>query len=306
MFIILEGCSLTGKSTLLSAVLNTIDTRTRGWAALRTPHHGQPSELTRRWALEQYVTEYEDINVLDSRTTVVADRWHYGERIYAPIYRPETNKDGYGLLGRAGWHWVEMFLRSRGAVVVAVRAKPSTVIARLAERGDDHVRNPDELLQVLAGYSMTWADGIGHTGIEYFSDRSESSDSAAQRIVNRAAVLRDKARRIEMFPEYIGNLTPTTLLVGDDSTAESDLDTVLPFAPMPGSLGDTLLSEASLTFLQNGGLVNAERLGADAFKELYRALETVLHVVVVGDKAAAIVGSAGITHHTLDAVGGSL
>lgn len=296
MFIILEGCSLAGKSTLYTALEAELQARLK-WTSstLRTVHHGQPTKLTSTWALQQYVGQWERSQVLTGPDVILADRWHYGERVYAPIYRPDTNVDGYGLLGVAGWRWVEMFLRSRGATVVATRAQPSTLKQRLAARGDDHISDVDELMQVNDAYKLTWRDEIGYRSGEYWSDDNRDPVHVAHRIINAAERNRAAAEHLAPYPEYIGSPRPATLLLGDtrNGGADEKVTTLLPFAPVNGNSGDYLLRTLSQRYVATMGLVNACDIGAERLNELYTSLRHP-RVVALGRRAAHVAAEAVI------------
>lgn len=301
MFIILEGCSLTGKSTLCTAIETELHTRLGSHMQLRTVHHGQPAKLTRTWALQQYVGQWEALRPLDGNDVILADRWHYGERVYAPIYRPDTNHDGYGLLGVAGWRWVELFLRSRGATVVATRAARSTLLRRLDLRGDDHVTSHDELTAVNTAYVDTWRDGIGYRSGEYWSDNGRDPALAAHRVINAAERNRTAAMRLAPYPEYIGSPRPATLLLGDtrDGGADEKVTTLLPFAPVNDNSGSYLLRTLSQDFVATMGLVNACDLGPERLNQLYIDLGHP-RVVALGRNAAHVANEAVVPHRRVN------
>lgn len=142
MWCIIEGATCSGKTTLYDRVYQGLKDN-----AVQV-HMERPAELTRRWVLKEYVNRWER----HKDDAILADRWHWGEVSYAPIYRPETDLDGFGLLGRAGWRWTEMFLASRGAAIAHLTASNETLITRLRERGDDHVQNEHDLLRVSSLY----------------------------------------------------------------------------------------------------------------------------------------------------------
>jgi hypothetical protein len=111
MFIIVEGTDASGKTTLVNEIQKQLETLFPR-KSIEFYHKSKPEQMTRRWVLEDYVTSIETGDW--QNRIAVADRWHWGEVTYAPLKRPESSTDGYGLLGVAGWRWVELFLRSRG------------------------------------------------------------------------------------------------------------------------------------------------------------------------------------------------
>jgi len=111
MLIVIEGTDASGKTTLVSEIQKQLNDLFPN--NVEFFHKSKPEEMTRRWVLKDYVTSVENFDW--TKKIAVADRWHWGEVTYAPLKRPESSSDGYGLLGVAGWRWVELFLSSRGA-----------------------------------------------------------------------------------------------------------------------------------------------------------------------------------------------
>jgi thymidylate kinase len=255
-WIIIEGCTATGKSTLYEALDEQLRETGRD---VNTVHMGRPDELTRRWALNEYVLGWE---ALDSASQhVLADRWAWGERTYAPIYRPDTNKDGYGLLGVAGWRWVELFLMSRGATTVYLHAAPKVLVERLEERGDDHVQNSDELLQVAALYADT-VDNAPSVHLRFNTGLNSHPTDLADLVMDIAVKAESDVSPLSAWPEYIGSPKPAALLLGDrrNVTEKYGEETQLPFMPVNGNSGDFLLSALPDPFWKTVGLVNANEI----------------------------------------------
>jgi thymidylate kinase len=292
MWIILEGPTAAGKSTLfreINDICRAVHEVTPRWM-----HKGQPAELTRRWALDEYVLSMENW-YRPMRSHVLADRWAWGEITYAPIYRPSTNKDGYGLLGMAGWRWTEMYLMSRGALTVYVTADVDILIQRRQDRGDDHVTNDDDLRHV-ASLCTAAALKAPTCRVTHDTTYSPSSGSTAAGIVMTAALLAKMADRLDDYPEYIGAVAPTVLLVGDMRNEGRDGRyagvTKLPFMPINGNSGDYLLRALPEPLWRATGLVNGNDIG-DRFTGLHEALG---HppIVALGAQARAAVENAGV------------
>lgn len=258
MFIAVEGCTATGKTTLMERLHDELedDEREINWI-----HHGQPAELTRHWALKQYATGWETPN---NDTYVIGDRWHWGEMTYSPVYRPDTNEDGYGLLGRAGWRWTELFLASRGAAIAYLRADNDTLAKRLEERGDDHVDNLPDLFRISSLYesarrdSITMAASLDTSDSELTEARYESFVSS---LIEEARQRATESRRLLWLEKrYVGRLLPSALLVGDARNTNQRSDTVLPFYPAPGNSGEYLLNALPDMFWRSVGIVNGSEI----------------------------------------------
>lgn len=302
MFIIIEGPDAAGKSSLLEALERELTLRSPN-SNIYLFHKGRPLEETRRWVLNEYALSIDELATSDAY--IVADRWHWGEVTYAPLKRPHTNKDGYGLLGQAGWRWVELFLLSRGATTW-VMSQPLWVLQeRLQNRGDDFV-SVDELEAIVERYDF---------GIEVAPsvvakiapdpERRGSLRTIAKAIVDRA---RHGARQTielrERFPEYIGSPTPSVLLLGDrrNVTEQYGEETRLPFMPVAGNSGEFLLDALTEKFWQRVGIANAnDNLSAEQLHELWKTLRRP-PVIALGREAETAVISAGLA----DAMAGVL
>lgn len=292
MWIICEGTTCSGKSTLeqkLSSRLSKLN------GNLTQVHMDRPAELTRRWVLEEYVLKWERWTPSDG--PILADRWHWGEACYSPIYRPDTNKDGFGLLGVAGWRWVELFLLSRGALTVLLRADPDVLIQRYRARGDDHVQNKDELLQIAKLYDsvFTYAPSNTHIWDTSLVDHGRTEGFADMAIL-AAKQLEEKIESISEWRGYIGRPNPSVLLVGDtrNVTKQYGDETKLPFMPVNGNSGDYLLRALPDDLWGRVGIVNAGEYPA-SLRRLWSAID---HppVVALGDRASEALTRQRVPH----------
>jgi hypothetical protein len=257
MFVIIEGPDAAGKSSMLDALKRAI-TKIPGALPINSFHKGRPLEESRRWALNEYVISIDDLAT--SGATIVADRWHWGEVTYAPLKRPHTNLDGYGLLGVAGWRWVELFLMSRGATTWVMTQPLDVLEVRLRRRGDDFVE-VDELAAIVERYDF------GVSVAPSVVERLQPGDSGLSALRGMANAVVDRAMQVQKktaplrrdFPEYIGSTRPIALLLGDrrNITSEYGEETRLPFMPVNGNSGDFLLSALPDSFWPRAGIVNA-------------------------------------------------
>jgi hypothetical protein len=285
MFIVLEGADASGKTTLAAAVKSQLQRDFPGHT-IHEYHKGKPEELSRRWALHEYAVSLENVDVL-SRLSI-ADRWHWGEVTYAPLKRPDTNTDGFGLLGIAGWRWVELFMASRGMTQFWVYQPSNVVKRRIESRGDDFVE-VDEVEQIIEYYKTASASTYLTESKVQIPEGLQYVKSIAAAVISMAA---DRASEVELlaeFPEYIGGPNPILLLVGDKRNEPSD--TILPFMPVNGNSGEFLMSSLPERSWRRVGIVNAGDVNGDRLRKLIGVLNHP-KVAALGRSAEKIVSDA--------------
>lgn len=202
-FVILEGADGTGKSTLAKAVADAFRSALPH-GDIETYHRGVPSKDV----LDEYVTDVFDYSP-GIGVVKVADRWHMGERVYAPLYR---GTGPYGDLGRAGYRWVEMWLRARGAVLFNVWQPYEVVKQRLADRGEDYLEDK-HVKHALDKFSEVCQESSLYGGMLVAPEGDQHSFAA--NVAAHAFVADVEAQWIGRYPGYIGAPKPTTVLVGD-------------------------------------------------------------------------------------------
>lgn len=286
MFIAIEGTDGAGKSSLISAIEAEL-IRQQPDIQIVKHHKGRPPEETRRCLLHEYAISLEHEDLFDS--VHLADRWHWGERTYAPIKRPHTNKDGYGLLGVAGWRWVDLFMQSRGMAQFWLFQRLEVIKKRVEERGDDFV-NVSELEAIYKAYikaskvsTLTETIMPGNTGIDKLPE-------FATHIIDVARAVSLRANFLKEFPQYIGSIRPKILLIGDhrNATEEFGDETILPFMPVNGNSGEFLLSALPEELWQHVGMVNANEIEPSELTRLYKALGSPM-IAALGRSAERII-----------------
>ena len=263
MFIIVEGTDASGKTSLIAAIENEINARaSKGVTAVL--HKGRPGELTRRWVLDDYVNNYQLVDF--TQNNLISDRWHWGEITYAPLKRPDTNVDGFGLLGRAGWRWVELFLLSRGASQFWLYQPLDVIRRRIESRGDDFVQ-ADELEKILSYYLVASASSASLIEkLEPDADSLLDVPKLARYIVSLAAEREQECARLSHFAEYIGSPHPRVLLIGDRKNTRNHAgETILPFMPIDSNSGDFLLNALPTKLWKDVGIVNANDTQIDLY-----------------------------------------
>jgi len=269
MLIIVDGPTCAGKSTLSEQLAGYLREFSRD---ITFVHKSQPQVLNRRWVLKDYVLEHETYQPGIS-FDMLADRWHFGEATYARLYRPDTDKDGFGLLGVAGWRWVELFLLSRGALGIRLDADNQTLVDRLHTRGDDHVADAETLIRVADAYRSAGAYSPS-TQLVFDTTRAELEPINLDDIY--FAALAAEALPAEILghtPEYVGNPRPDVLLVGDkrNVTKKYGNETMLPFMPVDQSSGVWLLESLPEDLWPRIGMVNGNDMTGD-LRQLWELL----------------------------------
>jgi hypothetical protein len=289
MFIVIEGTDASGKSSLIYSIEQELKKRYPE-SHLTMFHKGRPDELTRRWVLNDYVNSIEKRNWF--RSIALSDRWHWGEVTYAPKYRPQTNTDGYGLLGIAGWRWVELFLMSRGVAQFWLYQPLDVIERRLQFRGDDFV-DVEDLKEILHNYHAAASVSCIIEKITPPEDSFDEIPKIAEYIVEVSVRVEEMCQKLEIFPHYIGNPNPRVLLVGDERNISKKYgeETRLPFMPVDGNSAEYLLSSLPEHLWREVGIININDPGV---KESFSALWNQLgfpRIVVLGRLAEKTLAS---------------
>jgi gluconate kinase len=271
VFIVIEGTDASGKSTLVSEVQKQLAEKFPK-QEIEFYHKSKPEEMSRRWVLYDYVTSIENVDW--SQRIAVADRWHWGEVTYAAVKRPETGSgDGYGLLGKAGWRWTELFLKSRGVAQFWLYQPLDVITRRLNARGDDYIQ-AHELGQILDLYTLAAENSAGLASkLTPAPDSVEEIPFLASHVIRRAEVFQEDAQALSKFPEYIGQRFPRVLLVGDaQSSVQHGSKTNLPFMPIDDNSGEFLLTALDSVAWKTTGIVNVNDMSSERFEDLWTTL----------------------------------
>lgn len=212
MWVILEGADGSGKSTLSRELLKQI-------RRSRIVHLGPPASP--ETALDECLHGEDDV-IARYRPggafsqSLICDRLHWGSPVYGPIFRPDSDVDGWGDLGKAGWQYVEMFVAARGGITVLIDVDPQVAIDRLAERGDDYV-SAEHLVPVVEAYRELVSESMTLASIARMT-RPVDTYNAARLIVERARLHSQyAARSLFSFPNYVGAQHVDILIAGPRS-----------------------------------------------------------------------------------------
>ena len=165
----LEGADGSGKSSLAEVILEEFK-RQRVSSKPKMLHYGVPSydpdsPLTiGQQAMNQLLTPLLDYDA--RKDAIVIDRFHYGEPVYAPIFREAACIDTrFGTLTASEFHHVHSWLEEIRSVMIYVDGDVDVMMSRLEARGDEKVLSEDhdarwkELEQILERYNDIVAYG---------------------------------------------------------------------------------------------------------------------------------------------------
>lgn len=282
MLILVDGVDCVRKSALVTRLVEAIERDNPG-DRVDVLRAGPPT----KHPLDEYV-----VPLLDYRPTrgrhVVCDRWHLGEAIYPAIFKRDTKFD-YAVQA-----YTELFLRSRGALLVVVDATTDDVINCLETRGDDLARPEQaaETLSLFRGWAV--ANLLPTLVVRGFQASQDDVDA----VIRRARLLEFVARGLNNFTTYIGSRTPSTLLLGDIRNGHTrGEDNLLPaFMPYGSTSGHYMLTQLVNTCgyqsLKHVGIVNA--CDDDDAHALYTLLRKP-YTVALGRRASKVADWAN--HH---------
>lgn len=266
MLILTEGCDGVGKSTFISELADLLKPHES-----QVIHRGQPQ----LHPLEEYEDDLLGYTP-NSSVSVLGDRWHWGELVYGPLYR------GKSLLGVAGRRHVDLFLMTRGAIMVHLTASEDTVRQRLAVRGEDYLRD-EHIGTVLRGF----AECAFGSMIPAITITSPHSRADTKKVIAQARAREAKVGRVHEFP-YIGHPRPDVLVVGNPTDEVNGI----PFQPFPDTPYAVMFN--TMRPLVRYGFTTAEDV-----HEMWDALDFCPNIVALGYEASRRLGGIphGVTYH---------
>jgi len=276
LFIALEGADGVGKSTLAKRIEEMATAL--GDVEVALVHHSQ----LKRDPIDEYELDYESYHPGSGRT-IIADRLHWGEDVYGPLYR------GASALTTAKRRHIELFLRSRGACVFLVEQSYDVLVDRLEMRGEDYLK-PEHVQHVLDAFHAVSATSLMSCGT--FSPTYGTTDPISNQICTTAKMAESQCLDLVSFDSYIGSPFPAVLLLGERRGGQPPYSTRLAFLPVKSNSGAFLLGSLPDPFWRDVGIANA-------LDEDVRALVSVLGdppVVALGRTASLHLDSLGIDH----------
>lgn len=288
MLIIIEGTDGVGKTTLARLLVRQIQNDLPG-ERVDYVHSGPPTGSP----IDAYTTPLYDYRP-GSRRHLVLDRWHLGELVYPRALGRSTTYD------EPTHMWTEMFLRSRGALLVHVTDDPLRLTRRLRTRGDDMITPELAAGTVLTLFAAEFDRSTLHK-IEVTTPQLVDDWSIpARRIITAARAVAIPAIELTDLVTYVGPAFPKRLLVGDRRGHGHDplWTTSEPaFVPRPGTSGhylfDTLFTMfawdiADLFTRLEVGVINGRDV--DDLAHAFKILRPV-QVTALGRRAAEAVAA---------------
>lgn len=285
MWIVLEGVDGAGKTTLAA----DLEREFAGTGSVKMTHHGPPL----RHPLEEYVLGYDPY--VPGRHDLITDRLHWGELIYGPLYRGETR------LGAAGLRYVNMYLQSRGAIVVLVTAPLDIIRERLLDRGEDYLKAED-VARVWRAYEHMFAARESLEGPFTLKVRSGSDSIGRVPTILAQAAKYDRDTHV-MYEvtngRYLGSPRPWLVLVGDETSPRHLRGErpryLTPFVPYADGCGRYLMDALPTELLSRIAIVNGHEVNLRRLREVTPDAR----YVALGRNAEAALKQADIEHRAV-------
>lgn len=274
MFVIIEGIDCAGKSTLATQVVDALSARGDSVEEL---HRGVPE----RAVLDEYQLDVELYRPNQGRS-IVADRWHWGEPVYGELYRGKSE------LGVAGMRFVELFLRSRGAITVLAEAPSSVILQRFEQRGEDYLK-PEDVDRVLAHYGELY--DLSATGV-LRTELDGPVNDVVEQVLQHGDFWANLTADLEPYQTYVGDRTPGVLLLGEERS-DTSVSSLTAFRPDKINSAHYLLNALPGSIWRSVGLANL-------FEEpdLEGLLETLAQppIIALGRRVSDELKKRGIEH----------
>lgn len=285
MFIFLEGVDGSGKSSLATEIARQL--REKYPLDEVSERHSGPLDSD---PIDEYAFSLE-FYVPGSGRHIVADRWHWGEMVYGPIYR------GGSAMNDPTFFWIDAYLSAKGAYGVLVTNTLETINQRLESRGEDFLQ-PEHVSAVISAFDAVASTSTSHC-LTVQVGETTPTDVLARDIILRAEELEERAHDIyESSSSYVGTPNPKYLLVGDKRGGQAPYVTDGAFFPVSGNsavyLWNALLTEDAYKDI---ALVNArEECSLLELIDHITSKSVSLRILALGAEASKVLTSLGVSH----------
>lgn len=278
MLILVEGCDGVGKTTFVEQLVLALQHR---GDEVATIHRGP----LRRHPLLEYEGDLDDYAPGAGRS-IVCDRWHLGEMVYGPLWR------GGSKITPAMWRHIEMYLNSRGAVLVLLTHSVATIQERLISRGE-RLLDLRDVPVVMRSY----LDVYGKSVVAHRTMLRDPVADSVEHVVDVAARAEHRATHVAKFTTYIGNSYPGALILGERRGPHPEQSVQrAAFAPYSATSGEYLLDSMARAMPPKAfemiGIANALE---EPVEELWQQIGRP-PVVTLGREAHKATAAAGVPH----------
>lgn len=226
MLIICEGIDGTGKTTLSNHLASILPGEST------VIHHAKPT----KHPLLEYEGDVLDSYNLGSGMHQIHDRFHIGETIWPIVFNRKTEYTP------EMYYHTQLFLQSRGAVLVLCAEEEEILLDRLTQRGEDAL--PLDLT-TIENVQQDFVSALSGSLLPPYLHVISKPHLLNYEAMIAAAASRElrAARVLHLSGAYVGSLTPHVLLVGEKyGTARRGKEDVrLPFVPWPSASGHFLM-----------------------------------------------------------------
>jgi len=266
VIIIIEGTDGSGKSTLAQSIADAIRDANPNDTVV-TLHAGPPEPNSHPLDLyERPLLNYRP----GTGHHLILDRWHIGEWIYPEVFGRPTLAD------TAAWRHIDLFLQSRGAILIHATPPVQTIVANIRKRGDDLVK-----VRQLQGIHAAYSAMVRASHLPKIRYTVLGNPFVPGEAIRFARWAEGQVQPLRPFVTYVGRHRPRGLLLGDvrhelrDQARQLSPDETREYGPAFGpylaTSGHFLLSHLPYDLFRSGiGLANA--CDVDNAEELWEAL----------------------------------
>lgn len=279
MIIVVEGIDKTGKSTLVQEMKRLL-----GSSIVEVLHANRPT----KHPLDEYelsLAAYEP-GILQH---ILLDRWHLGETVWPRVFNRETVYDEF-------MHkHVELFLLSRGVLLVLAEARESVLLDRI---GPDDYFVPAQVPTILQSFKTAAKGSLLHR-VPYDFERDRLTDFAFAAIRAAYALEYEVSRVHSVSHDWIGWPRPTTLFVGEQT--KEDNGHGIPFVPFKTTSGYHLMKALANSHVGQHSYAITNALKPDGEPEHLKQLWATMNrprIVALGNVAHEALTALDMHHGT--------